>query len=64
VGTIAWASTVSLLLAWEAFSHVARKPGYPTFARVARAFLGTTAGRVAMFGLWVWIGFHFFVKLR
>jgi hypothetical protein len=62
VGTIGWLIIVAAIGAWELFAHLARNPRYPNFGRILRPFLETQLGRVAMYGLWVFIGVHFFVR--
>jgi hypothetical protein len=57
---LGWIVILAVLATWELFARVARRPHFPTFAKVIGAFLHTRPGRVGLFVLWVWIGFHFF----
>ena len=35
---------------------------WPTMSSMLRAFMRPTAGRLVLFGLWLWIGWHLFIR--
>jgi len=37
-------------------------PPSPSMSAMLRAFMQPVAGRVLLFGLWLWIGWHLFVR--
>jgi hypothetical protein len=62
LGYLVWAVLFGALFAWEglALSHVSS--GIPTLSDVFRALMRYPVGRWALFALWLWFGWHVFVR--
>ncbi len=62
LGYLVWAVLFGALFAWEglALSHVSN--GIPTLSDVFRALMRHPVGRWALFALWLWFGWHIFVR--
>ena len=61
IGYIVWAVLFGALFAWEGL-ELARVTGVPTLSDVFRVILRYPVGRWALFALWLWVGWHFFVR--
>ena len=60
-GYLVWAVLFAALFAWEGLS-LARVDGLPTLSDVFRVIMRYPVGRWALFALWLWAGWHFFVR--
>lgn len=58
-----WIVIVTVLFAWQAVGLV-RSPEWPTMSDLLRAFMGSWPGRWIVFGLWLWVGWHLFIRGR
>ena len=61
VGYLVWAGLFGALFAWEGLS-LARVASLPTLSDVFRVIMRYPVGRWALFALWLWAGWHFFVR--
>jgi hypothetical protein len=61
IGYLVWALLFGALFAWEglALSHLS---GVPTLSATFRAIMRYPFGRWALFALWLWFGWHIFVR--
>lgn len=61
IAVAGWLVIVGALLAWQGLG-LARGPEWPTMSDFLRAFMGPLLGRAIVFGVWLWIGWHLFVR--
>lgn len=61
VAYVGWAVIVGALLAWQGLA-LANGPEWPTLSSMFRAFMRPALGRYLLFGLWLWLGWHLFVR--
>jgi Family of unknown function (DUF6256)/Family of unknown function (DUF6186) len=61
LGYLAWAVLFGALFAWEGLA-LARVTGVPSFSDVVRLIMRYPPGRWALFALWLWAGWQFFVR--
>jgi hypothetical protein len=61
IGYVIWAVLFGALFAWEglALSHIS---GVPTLSDAFRAIMRYPFGRWALFALWLWFGWHIFIR--
>jgi len=58
---LAWAVLFGALFAWEGLA-LARVTGVPSLSDVFRVITRYPVGRWALFALWLWAGWHFFIR--
>ena len=61
IGYLIWAVLFGALFAWEGLG-LARVSGCPTLSDVFRLIMRSPVGRWALFALWLWVGWHTFVR--
>ena len=61
IGYLAWAALFGALFAWEGLA-LARAGSLPTLSGTFRVIMGNPFGRWALFALWLWAGWHFFIR--
>jgi hypothetical protein len=61
VAAVGWLIVFGALLGWQALM-LALGPPWPSMSSMLRAFMEPVAGRVVLFGLWLWIGWHLFIR--
>ena len=61
VAVVGWLVVFGALLGWQGFM-LAHGPSWPTMSSMLRAFMRPAAGRAILFGLWLWIGWHLFIR--
>lgn len=61
VAVVGWVVIIGALLAWQGVGLV-RGPEWPTLSDMFRAFMRPLPGRFVLFGLWLWLGWHLFVR--
>jgi hypothetical protein len=61
IGYLVWAVLFGALFAWEglALSHIS---GVPTLSDAFRVIMRYPFGRWALFALWLWFGWHIFIR--
>ena len=61
VAVVGWVVVVVALLAWQGLA-LANGPEWPTLSSMFRAFMRPPLGRFLVFGLWLWLGWHLFIR--
>jgi Family of unknown function (DUF6186) len=61
IGYLVWAALFGALFAWEGIG-LARVGGYPTLSDALRVIMRYPVGRWMLFALWLWAGWHSFVR--
>jgi hypothetical protein len=61
IGYLAWAALFGAVFAWEGLA-LAGVTGVPSLSDVVRVIMRYPAGRWALFALWLWAGWQFFVR--
>jgi hypothetical protein len=61
VAVVGWLVVFGALLGWQGLM-LAHGPPWPTMSSMLRAFMHPLPGRVVLFGLWLWIGWHLFIR--
>lgn len=62
IGLVGWAVLFAAVLAWEGIGLVKQGDAWPTFSDMLRKVTHPVAGRWVLFGLWLWLGWHLFVR--
>lgn len=62
IGLLGWAVIIGAALAWEGLGLVHGRERWPSFSDVLRTFTRPVAGRWILFALWLWLGWHLFVR--
>jgi hypothetical protein len=60
-GYLAWVVLLGVAFAWEGLAR-AGKTGVPALSDVFRVIMRNRVGRWAVFALWLWAGWHFFIR--
>jgi hypothetical protein len=61
VAVIGWLALFAAILAWQGLA-LALGPPWPTMSSMLRAFMRPPAGRIVLFGVWLWLGWHLFIR--
>jgi hypothetical protein len=61
LGSIGWIAILTAFVAWEALGLFVGH-GWPTLSRVTRDVTRTPVGRWVLFGAWLWLGWHLFIR--
>jgi hypothetical protein len=56
-----WIVIVGALLVWQGFA-LTNGAAWPTLSEMFRSFSRPLAGRLVLFGVWLWLGWHLFVR--
>ena len=62
VGRIGWAVIIAALLSWEGLGLATDAGGWPTLSHLVKSFTRPLAGRWILFAIWLWLGWHLFVR--
>jgi hypothetical protein len=62
LGLVGWGLVLGLVLAYQGFALLHPHDGWPALSDVIRAVMRYPAGRMVMFALWLWAGWHLFVR--
>ena len=62
IGIVGWVVLVGLLLAWEGLAIALDRPGWPSSSDMLRAVSRPVVGRWLLFGAWLWLGWHLFMR--
>lgn len=62
IGLVGWGVLVGLALAYQGLCLVRNDDGWPAFSDVLRVVMRYPAGRWILFGLWLWMGWHLFIR--
>jgi hypothetical protein len=61
-GLIGWAILVGVVLAYQGWSLVRDDDRWPALSDIIRVVMRYPVGRWVLFGLWLWFGWHLFVR--
>jgi hypothetical protein len=61
LAVVGWVVIVGALLAWQGLA-IANSPQWPTLSSIFRAAMRPLPGRIVLFGLWLWLGWHLFAR--
>jgi hypothetical protein len=61
IGSIGWVVIITALVTWEAVGLMVGH-GWPTLSHVAREATRSPVGRWVLFGGWLWLGWHLFIR--
>jgi amino acid transporter len=61
-GIVAWCAALGACLVVEGVALLRPELGWPTLSDVARVVTSSVVGRVLLFALWLWLGWHLFVR--
>jgi hypothetical protein len=61
VGIAGWVVIVAAFLVWQGLALV-YTPAWPTMSEIFRTAMRPLLGRSIVFGVWLWIGWHLFVR--
>jgi len=61
VAIAGWLVIIGALLIWQGFGLL-RGPEWPTLSDFFRSFMTVPLGRFVLFGLWLWLGWHLFIR--
>jgi Family of unknown function (DUF6186) len=56
---LGWSAVVVVLALWEV---AGARFGYPRLADASAALARHRAVRIVLFGFWLWLGWHFFIR--
>jgi hypothetical protein len=62
MGVAVWAALFALLLGYQGFALVRDDDRWPAFSDVMRTVMRYPVGRWILFALWLWFGWHLFVR--
>ena len=62
IGIIGWAVVFAAMLIWEGLSLSLRGSEWPSISDMARSLTRPLAGRWLFFALWLWFGWHYFIR--
>jgi hypothetical protein len=62
IGYVGWAVIFTAFFGWEALGLRREHDGWPTLSDVFRVVMERPVGRWVVFGLWMWLGWHLFVR--
>jgi hypothetical protein len=61
IAVVGWLVIVAVLLTWQGIGLILGAE-WPTLTDFFRASMRSTLGRFVLFGLWLWLGWHLFVR--
>jgi hypothetical protein len=61
LAVVGWLVIVGALLVWQGIG-LARGPEWPTLSDFFRAFMRPPPGRFLLFAIWLWLGWHLFIR--
>jgi hypothetical protein len=62
LGVTGWVVIIGLVLAWEGLGLAFAREGWPSMSDLLRAASRPLAGRWILLALWIWLGWHLFVR--
>jgi len=62
IGLVIWAVLIGAVLAYQGLGLVHNNDAWPAFSDVIRVVMRYPVGRWVLFGLWLWFGWHLFVR--
>jgi len=61
IAVVGWLGIVAALLVWQGIGLI-HGPEWPTLSDFFRSFMTVPLGRFILFGLWLWLGWHLFIR--
>jgi hypothetical protein len=61
VAVVGWVLIFGALSVWQGIG-MAKGPEWPSMSDMLRALMRPLAGRWLLFGLWLWLGWHLFIR--
>jgi hypothetical protein len=61
IAVVGWLGIVAALLVWQGIGLV-HGPEWPTLSDFFRSFMTMALGRFILFGFWLWLGWHLFIR--
>ncbi len=61
MAVVGWVAIFAALFSWQAIGLL-HCPAWPTMSDMLRTLTRTALGRSLLFGVWLWIGWHVFVR--
>ncbi len=58
---VGWLVIVGAFLVWQGLALVSG-PEWPTMSDFFRAIMATAPGRFLVFAVWLWLGWHLFIR--
>jgi hypothetical protein len=62
IALVGYGVIVGALLAWQAVGLVRPGDDWPTLSELLRRVTRTAPGRWILFAIWLWVGWHLFVR--
>lgn len=62
IGYVVWGVLFGALFVWEGIALIRPGDSFPTLSDAVNAVMRYPAGRWALFALWLWWGWHTFVR--
>jgi hypothetical protein len=62
IGLIGWAVVIGVVLGYQGLCLVRNDDAWPAFSDMLRVVMRYPLGRWVLFGLWLWFGWHLFVR--
>jgi hypothetical protein len=62
LGYVVWALLIGAIFAWEGLALSGISGSVPTLSATFRAIMRYPPGRWALFALWLWFGWHLFIR--
>lgn len=62
IALVGWGVLIAAVFVWEGFGLVRPHDGWPTLSDMLRRITSTAPGRWFLFALWLWLGWHLFVR--
>ena len=56
-----WIAIFAMLFVWEGIG-LTRGSDWPTISDMVRSLMASWATRVLLFALWLWLGWHLFIR--
>ena len=62
LGLAGWVVILGLALAWEGLGLAFAREGWPSMSDLLRSVSRPVVGRWVLLALWLWLGWHLFVR--
>lgn len=61
IAIVGWLVIIGVLFTWQGLALVNGRE-WPTLSDIFRSFMKPLVGRWVLFGLWLWLGWHLFIR--
>lgn len=61
IAVVGWLWIMAAFLVWQGIGLL-HGPEWPTMSDFFRSFMTVPLGRFLLFGLWLWLGWHLFIR--